>query len=158
MNETICDHTSVGMIATKDEKILLIERKKPPFGFAPPAGHVDGDESYEVAAEREMKEEVGLAVSGMRLIYEGRRENQCRREDGDWHYWKVYQVDVEGELKPGKDEVKRHGWFSRGQIQLLLDKTNEYMAGKVSEKEWSEDPGIEPVWAEMLQELEILDK
>ena len=36
-----CDHTSVGMLVWKNKKILLIERKKAPFGFAPPAGHVD---------------------------------------------------------------------------------------------------------------------
>ena len=31
-----CDHTSVGMIIKRGEETLLIERKKPPFGFAPP--------------------------------------------------------------------------------------------------------------------------
>jgi 8-oxo-dGTP pyrophosphatase MutT (NUDIX family) len=39
---------------------LLIERRQFPFGFAPPAGHVDDGETYIDAACRELQEEVGL--------------------------------------------------------------------------------------------------
>ena len=46
-----CDHTSVGILVWKDSKLLLIERKNFQFGFAPPAGHLDGD-FYEEAAKR----------------------------------------------------------------------------------------------------------
>ena len=62
-----CDHTSVGMLVWKEDKLLLIERKKPPFGFALPAGHVDGDDSFEVAAKRELEEEVGLKTNNIRV-------------------------------------------------------------------------------------------
>ena len=55
-----CDHTSVGILVWKEEKLLLIERKNFPFGFAPPAGHLDGD-TYEEAAKRELLEETGYA-------------------------------------------------------------------------------------------------
>ncbi len=37
----ICDNKVVGIIVLRDNKMLLIERKKFPFGFAPPAGHLD---------------------------------------------------------------------------------------------------------------------
>jgi len=47
-----CDHTGVGIHVWRNGKLLLIERKKFPFGFAPPAGHVDGRQSFEVAAKR----------------------------------------------------------------------------------------------------------
>ncbi|MEK9177792.1 MAG: NUDIX hydrolase, partial [Patescibacteria group bacterium] len=56
----ICDHKSVGMFIWNDDKLLLIERGKRPYGFAVPAGHVDGDKTFEIAAIRELKEEVGL--------------------------------------------------------------------------------------------------
>jgi len=77
-----CDHTSVGIIVRQGDKFLLIERMKFPFGFAPPAGHVDGDESFEIAARRELTEEVGLEAVSIKLLFEGRKENVCRRHDG----------------------------------------------------------------------------
>ena len=79
----ICDHKSVGMIVRKDDNILLIERRKKPFGFAPPAGHIDGDKTFEESAVRELKEEVGLAATSIKLLIEGRKENHCRR--GRWN-------------------------------------------------------------------------
>lgn len=57
-----CDNKSVGMLVWRDGSLLLIERRKPPFGFAPPAGHIDGDDSFEESAKRELKEEVGLEM------------------------------------------------------------------------------------------------
>jgi len=33
-------------VGWQNDKLLLIERKKFPFGFAPPAGHVDGDADF----------------------------------------------------------------------------------------------------------------
>jgi len=55
-----CDNTSVGMLVRKEDKVLLLERMKPPYGFAPPAGHVDedltstGKKDFEAAARREL--------------------------------------------------------------------------------------------------------
>jgi 8-oxo-dGTP diphosphatase len=43
-------------------KIVLIERRNPPYGWAFPGGFVDVGESVENAARREMREETGLDV------------------------------------------------------------------------------------------------
>ena len=69
----VCDHTSVGMLVYKDDKILLIERKKYPFGFATPAGHIDNKGSYENAAREELEEEVGLKAKSLKLLTEGKK-------------------------------------------------------------------------------------
>ena len=111
-----CDHTSVGVLVWRDKKLLLIERKKFPFGFAPPAGHVDGDVSFEVAAKRELAEEVDLWARDLRLIFAGRKENLCQRQDGNWHEWKIYEAEVEGEIKASQDETKSFGWFGKEQL------------------------------------------
>ena len=152
----ICDHTSVGMLIWKDDKLLMIERMKFPFGFAPPAGHVDGDASYEETAAREVREEVGLEVKNLELLIEGRKENKCRRDDGSWHYWKIYKAETEGEVKRSLDETKQVMWMSVADLKILSQKTEKYLAGNITEEEWQKNPGIEPVWHEWLGELKII--
>jgi len=123
----VCDHTSVGMFVWREGKLLLIERKKFPPGFAVPAGHVDEDTSFEDAARRELKEEVGLDATSLELIHEGRHENPCRREDGTWHYWKVYKVEAIGELKRSESETKQAGWYPLEEIKKMEDKLEPIM-------------------------------
>ncbi len=150
-----CDHTSVGILVWQGEKLLLVERKNFPFGFAPPAGHCDGDD-YGIAAKRELEEEVGLRAKELSLIAEGRKDNPCRRKDGRWHYWKIYQAEVTGELRPNEDETKQASWYTKKQLKELARKTEDYLANKISEEEWQGSPGIEAVWYGWLKKLGII--
>ena len=118
-----CDHTSVGILVSRDDKLLLIERARFPFGFALPAGHVDDDPTFESAAARELKEETGLVVRALALVAEGRKENCCRRTDGTWHYWKLYKADAESETRENGDEVRSSGWYSKADIKRLAQRT-----------------------------------
>jgi ADP-ribose pyrophosphatase YjhB (NUDIX family) len=153
-----CDHKSVGMLVWKNGELLLIERKKPPFGFAPPAGHLDEDgDDFGSAAKRELMEEVGLDAGNMELVAEGKKENHCRREGGTWHYWKIYKIAAEGEIKRSEDETKQAEFYSKEKINLLISKTKEYIQGKLTEEDWEKSPGIEPVWYEWLKELKIVE-
>lgn len=152
----VCDNKSVGMLIKRDDDLLLIERRKPPFGFAPPAGHVDDKGTFENAAREEIQEEVGLTPKEIRLIAEGRKENPCRREGGTWHYWKIYRVETDGEIKRSEDETKQAGWFSKDQITMLAKRTEKYLAGNISSEEWQKSPGIEPIWHEWFKELGLL--
>lgn len=154
----ICDHKSVGMLVWKNGELLLIERKKPPFGFAPPAGHLDEDgDNFKSAAERELREEVGLNAENIELVMEGRKENPCRREDGSWHYWKIYEIDAGGEIKRSEDETKQAGFYGKDKISLLALRTEKYLQGKINQEEWEKNPGIEPVWYEWFKELKIVE-
>ena len=60
---------TVDIIIEVGERIVLIERKNPPFGWALPGGFVDYGESYEKASLREAEEETGLKVTALRQFH-----------------------------------------------------------------------------------------
>jgi ADP-ribose pyrophosphatase YjhB (NUDIX family) len=155
-SEKTCDNTSVGIIIYKEGKLLLLERKKPPFGFAPPAGHVDEHGSFKQAAINEVREEVGLIVKSLKLISKGKRENYCRRKGGTWHYWKLYKANVEGELTRSEDETKQAGWYTKDEVANLAERTEKYLAGEISEEDWQNNPGLETTWMLWSKEEKIL--
>ncbi|MEK7542805.1 MAG: NUDIX hydrolase [Patescibacteria group bacterium] len=156
-NTSICDHTSVGILVWKEGELLLIERMRKPIGFAPPAGHVDSNPSFEEAAHSELWEEVELIATGLRFLAEGRKENPCRRWDGTWHYWKIYEAMVENyNVKASPDETKQYMWCSKDKLKELAQRTEEYLAKKITDNEWQSKPGLEPVWKEWLTEIGIL--
>ena len=152
-----CTNASVGMIVKKDNKVLLIERKRFPFGFAPPAGHVDDGENYEDAAKRELNEEVGIDSDDIKLLIEGRKENKCRRPGGDWHYWKIYEAHYKNaKITIQKEEAKNAGWYTVDEIKKLAEKNEKYLAKEILDEKWKLSPGIEPVWYGWFKELNII--
>jgi ADP-ribose pyrophosphatase YjhB (NUDIX family) len=115
-----CDHTSVGILVYNEKnELLLIERGTFPFGMAPVAGHIDQHASYEEAAIAEVREEVGLEIDSLRLVAEGRRENPCRRVNGYWHYWKVYEAWARGVVQLSPREARRAEWCDSKRLAEL---------------------------------------
>src|SRR3989338_9276251 len=169
-----CDHTSVGALARDFEgKILLVERKKFPFGWAPPSGHLDG-QTYPVACFNGFEEETGLKAIGAPkpLIPKTPRQYfKCRR-GGEYHDWQIFEVRWYGELRPNPDETKNTKWFSAKEIKALALRTADYLAKKGQAEllqeeltqaiwrdldgEWQISPGLEPVWYEFFKELKII--
>lgn len=158
MTKTPCDHTSVGILVFRDGKLLIIDRKRPPFGLAAPAGHVDThgnqddskEEQFEQAARNELEEETGLTAISLKLIDEGRMENPCRRPGGDWHYWRIYQAKATGELQPSLEETRGHVWCSREQMAGLLNNEPIMMEhGEIS---------LEPVWRDWFARINVLER
>lgn len=173
-DETKCDNTLVGALAKDFEgKILLIKRKKFPYGWAPPSGHCDGA-TYPVACFNEFEEETGLSVVGAPRpvrLYDSRKYFKCWR-GGEFHDWQIFEVNWRGELKPSKDETKSVSWCSKKGIEWLATKTASYLE-KVRqtkllqhelcrpmlesvEMAWQINPGLEPVWYEFFKELKII--
>jgi 8-oxo-dGTP pyrophosphatase MutT (NUDIX family) len=150
-----CDNRSVGILVFKGDRILLIDRKRPPYGLAAPAGHVDdhGDKAsseedqFLAAAIAELKEETGLVATALELVAEGRKENHCRR-GGTWHYWRIYKAETTGELDLSAEETRGHLWCDKEQMQYLLKGGSMDIQGRQTP--------LEEVWKEWFQELDRL--
>lgn len=153
----VCDNKSVGIIIKNPVgDVLLIERKKFPFGFAALAGHIDDFSSPEACARGEVFEEVGLKVTELKLVHEETKNNPCRREGGDHHHWWIYEAGVEGYIRASLDETKQVGWYSKSMISDLSKRTELYQKQVVSEADWENAPGLEPVWYEFFKELNLV--
>ena len=150
-----CEHTSVGILVWKDNQLLLIERKNFPFGFAPPAGHLDSD-TYEEAARRELQEEVGLTATKLKPLLEEKVNNKCRRENGGWHEWQIFEAETVGDLKPSQEETKKVGWYHRKELKTLANRTKDYRAGRINNESWERKPGLEEVWHDFLKKLGVI--
>lgn len=145
------------IVQDQSDRVLLIERQRFPYGFAAPAGHVDGDPDFATAAVRELKEEVGLESAKLEQVLERKHEpNPCRRQDGSWHHWIVYRVRTLGRAKANKDEAKNLSWYTLADREALAARTQAYQQGAITDAEWQERPGLEPVWYDFFKELKLI--
>ncbi len=113
----IMRHFSVGVVIKRKGKYLLFKRRKFPFVWVSPAGHLDKGENPEEAAIREVKEETGLVVENAKLIFEEELSNDPCRRGVDIHHWRLYLCQCTGKLKPSEEaEPKTIGWYEPKEI------------------------------------------
>ena len=156
-NDTkVCDHNNVGIFIWTNQKLLLVIRTGSQFGYTLPSGHVDGELTFEDAARRELKAETGFSIINIEKVGEGKKENKCDRKDGSSHFWKLFKVITGGKLIPNENEVKKTAWFSISELKELAEKTLKYNKKEITESEWEQNPGLEPVILEWFQELKII--
>jgi ADP-ribose pyrophosphatase YjhB (NUDIX family) len=161
-----CDNASVGVLIESygrrgAPRWLFTWRNTFPFSVAPVSGHVfDEHGDYRDAAVAEVKEEVGLTVEELYpTMVGGWQPNRCCREPGPagtGHAWQVFTATVSGELKPSDREVRQARWLLRDEVQLLANRTMLHAQGRVRAADFTECPGIEPVWVGFLAELDVI--
>jgi len=103
---------TVDIIIEIDDRIVLIERKNPPYGWALPGGFVDYGEPLEAAAKREAKEETSLDVE---LISQLHTYSDPARDPRGHTVSTVFMAAADGE-PIARDDAKNLGLFSRHQL------------------------------------------
>ncbi len=94
---------AVDLIVNYDGRIVLIERKKPPYGWALPGGKHEEGETVEDAAIRELNEETNLEAKTLKQFH----VYSDPKRDPRWHAISVvFTCEGQGELKPQSDAKK----------------------------------------------------
>ena len=155
-----CTNKRVGtLFYSSSGNILLINRMKVPYGWSPPAGHVDKEEGndFRSAAIRENLEEVGLTAKNLTLLLKRTLECVCNRRGGTWHRVYIFKArSWRGKVKVSKRECRDYGWFSPAELAALSSRTEAYLKGKVSEKKWKKNPGLAVMWRKLFRNLSII--
>ncbi|GAB4170432.1 MAG: NUDIX hydrolase [Geothermobacteraceae bacterium] len=100
-------YPTVDLIVTRDDSILLIERRNPPHGWALPGGFVDYGETVERAAARELAEETGLIATDLKLLGVWSDPDRDPRQH---NLSVVFIAETEGEIQAGDDATAAR-WF-----------------------------------------------
>ncbi|RKR98972.1 ADP-ribose pyrophosphatase YjhB (NUDIX family) [Nocardiopsis sp. Huas11] len=151
-----CCGTSVGVIITDQaDRMLMVTRGWWPKGTAPVAGHVrDAHESVAEALVAEVQEEVGLAVVGSSLVWEGHLPNLCAslpHQPLAGHYWHLGVAEAEGEVVAAPGETKGARFYGRDEVDALAEVTlAHYRSGGQAADQ--PDESIEAVWLRLLHE------
>lgn len=106
---------TVDIIIEIGDRIVLIERKYPPHGWALPGGFVDYGESFEQAAAREALEETGIEVTELRQF---RTYSDPARDQRMHTASTVYIAKGEG-MPRGADDAARAALFSEEMLPEL---------------------------------------
>ena len=90
------------------QKRSMKKDRQPGVWDSSASGHVDAGEAYDVCAERELKEEIGLRLMGpLTHVF---KINACKETDQEF-VW-VYRCENEGPFQLHPDEIDEGGWFS----------------------------------------------
>lgn len=110
-------HYSAGIIVTNDKnEFLLFLRTKYPFLYTVPAGHIERGEDPKIAALRETREEVGIALDEAELVFEGEVAGDGCTGGADIHHWHLYLARTNSTKIIVNEEGSRFGWYGLSHI------------------------------------------
>jgi 8-oxo-dGTP diphosphatase len=95
------------IIRDENKRIVLIERRNQPLGWALPGGFVDYGESLETAAAREAREETGLELAELKQF---RAYSDPARDPRQHNISVVFTALGSGTLNAG-DDARAARWF-----------------------------------------------
>jgi len=98
---------TVDIIIHDNDRVVMIERRQPPSGWALPGGYVDYGESLEAAAVREAREETGLELADLQQFH---AYSDPERDPRQHTITVVFTARGIGNLRAG-DDAKAARWF-----------------------------------------------
>lgn len=98
---------TVDIIIASGDRVVLIERRHEPPGWALPGGFVDYGETLEAAAVREAREETGLELSALQQF---RAYSDPARDPRQHNISMVFTARGSGTLHAG-DDARTARWF-----------------------------------------------
>ena len=107
---------TVDIIIEVENKIVLIERKNPPNGWAIPGGFVDYGESFEVAAVREALEETSIKVNNLKQF----RTYSDPARDARQHTASTVFIATGSEHPVAADDAVRAELFGEDELPKLV--------------------------------------
>ncbi len=116
-NNSALRHVVADALTVNGRKILLVKRAKHLIQggkWAIPGGYVDRDESLEMAAVRELKEETGLDGQIVRL-FKMIDDYKTSGKDDRQNVKFIYEVKADGKVN-GSSEGEEVKWFDVGKI------------------------------------------
>ena len=125
-----------------ENKVLLQKRSSSAYHFpnvweTTASGHVDEEETYEIAAKRELDEEVGIKGIPLQSIAHYYREEtykNCLLKS----FETIFIGDHNGSFTIDEHEVSEAKWFSVSALEKMMkNKPEEFTPGLISDwKEW----------------------
>lgn len=119
-------HETVGSIIVKqqgnEKYFLLFLRRKFPFLYTIPAGHVETHETPEENIKREIIEETALKITRLKKLWPQenfRLYDPCRR-GADHHDWHIYEAMSEGQPSLSS-EGRIIGWYTEEEIKVMIE-------------------------------------
>ena len=116
-------HRAVHMFLVNKHGAVLLQKRslwkdrQPGKWDSSAAGHLDAGESYEEAAVRELKEELGVSGCGLQKI-----ADFDAGENNGWEFISLYEGRYSGKVRFPAAEVDSVQWFTPEQIQAWVER------------------------------------
>lgn len=120
-------HRIVRLVVEDKNGNVLLQKRTPTMQLWPgrwdnsASGHVDNNEDYDQAIQRELQEELGLSGLPLQEVayYQTNSTFEWRKLK---RFIKIYRVviDRDTKLSPGAGEISETRWFSPSEIEYLI--------------------------------------
>ena len=97
-------HVTVGALIEKEDSVLLIKRKKYPFGYGIPSTHLHYEEEAKDALDRLFIDKIGLELKSSNLIFHQTLVDQCRY-GGELHDCYLFNCSTDNFVFTGTDQT-----------------------------------------------------
>jgi ADP-ribose pyrophosphatase YjhB (NUDIX family) len=101
--------SAAAVVVNENSEVLLLNHVLRPFGtWGLPGGFLDRSEQPEEALRREVREEVGIELGGIKLV---------RVRTAGRHIEMIFSANFTGEARVLSREISELGWFGREAVR-----------------------------------------